>query len=73
MGNSTTDSQRRTLSFATLDEFLQDAEAMAESEYKTIGNWSYGQILGHLASAMNNSIDGFGFQASWFLRKIIPS
>ncbi len=71
MGNSTTDSQRRTLSFATLDEFLQDAEAMAESEYKTIGNWSYGQILGHLASAMNNSIDGFGFQASWFLRKII--
>lgn len=71
MVNSATDSQRRTLRFATLDEFLQDAEAMAAGECKTVGNWSYGQILGHLASAMNSSIDGFGFQASWFLRKII--
>lgn len=62
---------RRTLSFATLDEFLRDAETLAEGGYRTLGNWSYGQILGHLASAMNNSIDGFEFQASWFLRTFI--
>ena len=71
MGNSATDNQRRTISFATLDEFLLDAEAISAGQYKTVGNWNYGQILGHLASAMNSSIDGFGFQASWFLRKII--
>lgn len=64
-------SGRRTLSFATLDEFLCDAEALAAGEHKTLGNWSYGQILGHLATAMHNSIDGFEFQASWFLRIFI--
>lgn len=71
MVNTSAVSGRRTLSFATLDEFLRDAEALAAGEHKTLGNWTYGQILGHLAYAMHNSIDGFPFQAPWLVRHLV--
>ena len=71
MVNTSSVSGRRTLSFATLDEFLADAEALAAGRHRTLGNWTYGQILGHLASAMHNSMDGFPFQAPWLVRHLI--
>ena len=71
MVNTSSVSGRRTLSFATLDEFLADAEALAAGRHRTLGNWTYGQILGHLASAMHNSMDGFPVLAPWLVRHLI--
>jgi len=62
---------RRDLAFATLDEFLDDAQALADGKYRALGNWTYGQILGHLATAMHSSLDGFPFQFSWLMRTCV--
>jgi hypothetical protein len=64
---------RRTLTFRSLDEVLADAEQLAASPHtKTLGNWSLGQLLMHLAGTMNDSIDGIRFQGPLFFRLIGP-
>lgn len=60
--------QRRNLQFTTLDEVRDDIQALAAGSYVTVGNWSFAQILDHLGSAMNSSLDGFSFQGPWFVR-----
>lgn len=62
---------RRTVRYAALSEFLEDAERIAAGSHATAGQWSYAQILEHLARVMECSIDGFDGQASWFLRWIV--
>ncbi len=61
---------RRTLHYATLSDVVRDAERLV-TDHVTVGNWSFGQILQHLAKTMDASLDGFGFQASWFARWLI--
>lgn len=63
--------ERRKVQYTTFSQFLQDAEKLAAGDYHTVGNWSYGQILEHLARAMNSSIDGFEFQGPWLIRKVV--
>ena len=41
--------ERRELSFASLDEVVAEAERLAGGEVRTTGNYSFGQILEHLA------------------------
>ena len=60
--------QRRSIAFSTLAEVRADIEELAAGSYVTVGKWSFAQILDHLASALNASIDGFPFKASWFVR-----
>jgi len=60
--------QRRSIEFATLDEVRADIEALAAGSYVTVGKWSFAQILDHLASSLNCSLDGFPFKASFFVR-----
>lgn len=62
---------RREVHYASLDEFLADAERLAKMKHRTVGQWSYPQILDHLARTVVASIDGYGFQAPWFARKLI--
>src|SRR5262245_13349178 len=58
---------RRELSFRGLDEVLADATALvAAPQVKTLGNWPLAQLLTHLASTINNSIDGFSSKAPLF-------
>lgn len=71
--NTASVSGRRTLSFHSLDEVFADASALvAAEESKTIGNWPLNQLLMHLASTINNSIDGFSNQAPLFIRIVGP-
>jgi hypothetical protein len=62
---------RRVVHYASLDEFQADAERLAAVKYRTLGQWTYPQILDHLSRTIVASIDGFGFQAPWFARKLI--
>jgi hypothetical protein len=53
---------RRDLHFVSLDQIVSDAEILAIAQ-KTgklheIGNWTLGQICGHLAAWMDYSFDG---------------
>jgi hypothetical protein len=51
---------RRQLRFNSLDDIAAEVERLAAcTEVRALGNWSSGQVLQHLASTMDNSIDGF--------------
>lgn len=52
---------RRNVRYESLDEFLQEAERLSQTDVRTLGNWSRAQIYGHLARTMDGSIDGLGF------------
>ena len=49
---------RRELRFHSLDDVLADLVALEGKPLKTLGNWSVGQLLAHLAVPMNGAIDG---------------
>jgi|SRR4051794_2061550 hypothetical protein len=52
--------ERRKLRFTSIDDIAAEVERLARCrEIKTLGNWSSGQVLQHLAMTMQNSIDGF--------------
>jgi len=55
--------RRADLSYASLDEVLADLDrierARAEGTLRTVGNWSAGQILDHVALLMELSLEGF--------------
>ena len=59
---------RRTVRFESLQEVVQDAVRLAAGEVRILGNWSFGQILDHLAKAMVMTIDGFEFKAPLLIR-----
>lgn len=62
---------RRTLRFETFDQCLAEAEQCAAVPHRLAGQWSYGQILSHLAQGIDCFYDGFGFQAPWLARTLI--
>jgi hypothetical protein len=62
---------RRVLAFHSLDEIVADAERLVASpNTKMLGNWPLGRLLAHLATAINQSIDGMRGQAPWVVRFI---
>ena len=69
---ATVEISRRKLRFDSLEEMLGDAERLAERPHRTTGNWTYGQILSHLAKGTDACFDGFGdFRAPWWARWFI--
>jgi hypothetical protein len=52
---------RRTVHYNTFDDLLADAERLAVSQTKSLGNWSLGQILKHLSLSIDMMIDGGEF------------
>lgn len=67
---------RRKVQYANYDDLLADAEKLAAGSYRTLGNWSFGQILNHLAIAIDIMIDGpapFRFPAplQWVAKKLM--
>ena len=59
---------RRILRFNSLDHALADARVLANSTIKPHGQWTPGQVVGHVARAINGSIDGVSFRAPLPLR-----
>lgn len=49
---------RRQIRYQSIDDLLADAEQLAAGPHRTLGNWSLGMILKHLASAFNMGLDG---------------
>lgn len=62
-------SGRRKLRFESLDEVLAEAERLAAAnDVRTLGNWTLGQILQHLATSYHMAIDGSSFKPPWYIR-----
>ena len=61
-------SARRPVRYDSFQDLLNDAERLAACDVRSLGNWSLGQTLGHLARAMEMSIDGADFKAPWLVR-----
>jgi hypothetical protein len=59
---------RRQLHFDRIEDILADVEQLNRGKVKTLGNWSGGQILVHLAGVMNGSIDGIHLRLAWPIR-----
>ena len=53
---------RRKFHFDSLDDMLAEVDRLNQGQVTALGNWSPGQVLRHVAMAMDNSIDGFGFK-----------
>ena len=68
---ATLTTDRRDVNYASLDDFRADIETLAAGPVSTVGNWSFGQILTHLARTMNSSIDGFPFKMAWPIRTLL--
>ena len=64
-------SGRRALKFNTLDDALRDAEQLASGPTRSLGNWSFGQALRHLAIGLNMAIDGATITSPWLLRTVV--
>lgn len=52
---------RRQVHYESLDDLLEEAKRFSQLEVKTLGNWSVGQNLKHLAQSLDMSIDGADF------------
>jgi len=62
---------RRAVNFASLDDILADAENLtAHQPIRTTGNWTPAQIVGHIATFIDWSIDGFPFTVPVPLRVV---
>lgn len=59
---------RRQLRFNSYDDLLADAQMLAKSDVKMVGNWSLGQIFKHLAVAYAGSIDGMHFTVPFYVK-----
>ena len=60
--------ERRQVSYGSFDDVLEDAELLLKGPYITLGNWSLGQILQHLADSVDFTFDGFGFRMNILMR-----
>ena len=64
---------RRELQFGSLDDIVSDVEKLVTSPgTKTLGNWPLGQLITHLSSTIDSSIDGFSAKAPFIIRLIGP-
>lgn len=53
---------RRKVRYDSYDELLADAQSLSAGEVQTLGNWTYGQVLDHLAKSIHAMIEGPGFK-----------
>lgn len=59
---------RRQVRYDSYQDLINDAERLVVADVRPLGNWSLAQTLGHLARAMETSIDGSDFKTSWVVR-----
>ena len=74
--NTRTIEGRRTLAFTSIDQIVADVDQLAEAErqgkLKLLGNWTFGQTLGHMAAWVGYAYDGIPIKVPllvrWFMK-----
>ncbi len=67
---------RRALRFSIIEDVLKDIEGIVAADQsgtlRPLGNWTPGQVLGHVAAWINYSYDGYPIKPPpWFIRLIL--
>ena len=60
---------RREVRYESYQDLLAEIEQLLGGDVRTLGNWSLGQVLKHLAETMHASIDGAPYRAG-LLRRV---
>ncbi|TWT41677.1 hypothetical protein RAS1_27980 [Phycisphaerae bacterium RAS1] len=67
--------EHRALRFATIDQLLTEIDSIeaadTEGRLKRVGNWTTGQVFGHLATWINYGWEGYPMKVPWFIRLIL--
>src|SRR4051794_4089516 len=63
--------QRREIDFRSFEEVRRDIDRLCASGYERAGNWDLGQVCGHLAIALEESITGYPNRWPWVMRKLV--
>ncbi|MEQ1824389.1 MAG: DUF1569 domain-containing protein [Pirellula sp.] len=64
---------RRQLKFDSLEEISNEVERLARAKnLKTLGNWTSGQVLMHLAIVMHGAVDGMEVKIPLPMRWMMP-
>lgn len=61
---------RRELKFKDLNDARRELELLSQGPVETLGEWSYFQILNHLAKATEGSMKGKIGEMSWWKRHV---
>ncbi|QOV90702.1 DUF1569 domain-containing protein [Humisphaera borealis] len=73
--NTQSDPGRRKIRFESLDDILADVERLAEAErngkLERVGNWTFGQSLGHMATWVGYTYDGIPLKIPFLLRLLL--
>jgi Protein of unknown function (DUF1569) len=59
---------RREVRYESYQDLLAEIEQLLGGDVRTLGNWSLGQVLKHLAETMHASIDGAPYRAGLMRR-----
>lgn len=66
---------RRRLRLATLDDLLAEIDRIVAADragtLRSAGNWTAGQVFGHLAAWTNYAYEGYPMRVPWFIRILI--
>ncbi len=57
---------RREVHYANYDELLSDIRTLSEQGVDHLGNWTLGQIVGHLAKTFSVQVEGTDFKPPWY-------
>ena len=68
---SATHTTRRSLQFRQLADVLADVRELDSAGRRTLGRWTDGQIVEHLAIGVDMAFDGYGFRAPWPVRAVV--
>lgn len=63
--------KRRKLSFSTYDDVVAELERLERVRYQQLCQWNLGCICRHLPYYFRGSLEGFGFQLPWVVRKLL--
>lgn len=63
--------KRRTLRLVDFDSVLREVDSLCKTGYDRTGTWTLGQISGHLARVIEQSMDGFPSMLPWIVRVVI--
>ena len=72
---NTKNADRRRLRFSTVEELLAEVDRIIAADkagtLRRTGNWTAGQVFGHVATWANFAYEGYPFRPPWFIRWIL--
>jgi hypothetical protein len=63
--------RRREIDFRSSEEVRRDIDRLCQGGYERAGQWDLGQVCGHLAITLEESITGYPDRWPWLMRRLV--